>query len=430
MHGRDERRDRRRRLGNDRVTATYQDRQTGIFYGLQNIPAVINGGDGNDALDGGARGDTIDGGAGDDEINGFAGNDSLRGGDGNDAISPNTGADAISGGADIDTVIYGLRVAPAFTLDGVANDGEQAENDLIGADVENVTAAASSGVATLVGDGRANRLTVTDGRGDLTGGDGADVLEGGPLDDTFHARDGTPDTILCNGGIDTVEADTVDTVSPSCEVVSTVATPGGAFDDRPPVLAWAAPAANASLSANVPSKLAINASDDRGLARVQFYDDDRLLCEVTAPPYDCSYVPRGGDVGRDTLIAVAVDGANQTTSVVRAVTVRRFTPPAFSLKLRPSRDRRAPYSYRATGTLTRPTLVSPSQGCSGTVTITAKKGSKTVATRRTPLTRTCAFVTTVKFRSKVASKLRLTAKFGGNDVLGRRSAASRTVRLG
>ena len=48
------------------------------------------------------------------------------------------------------------------------------------------------------------------------------------------------------------------------------------------MLAWAAPTANASLSANAPSKLSINASDDRGLARVQFYDDDRLLCEVTA----------------------------------------------------------------------------------------------------------------------------------------------------
>ena len=275
----------------DRITAGFQD-TVGAFFGLMNIPAVINGGDGNDALAGGARGDTIDGGAGDDEINGFAGNDSIRGGDGNDEITPNTGADAISGGDGIDTVLYGQRVSPTFSLDGQANDGEAGENDLIGADVENITARAASGVATLTGDGRANRLTVLDGRGDITGGDGADVLEGGPLDDTFHARDGTPDTILCNGGIDTVEADTVDTVSPSCEIVSTVATPGGAFDDRPPVLAWAAPTANASLSANAPSKLSINASDDRGLARVQFFDDDRLLCEVTAPPFDCSYVSR------------------------------------------------------------------------------------------------------------------------------------------
>ncbi len=378
---------------NDRVTAGFQD-TVGAFFGLMNIPVIISGGDGNDA------------------------------------ITPNTGADAISGGDGTDTVLYGLRASPVFSLDGQANDGEADEGDLIGADVENITARAASGVATLTGDGRANRLTVTDGRGDITGGDGADVLEGGPLDDTFHARDGTPDTVLCNGGTDTVEADTVDTVSPSCEVVSTVATPGGAFDDRPPLLAWAAPTANASLSANTPSKLSINASDDRGLARVQFYDDDRLLCEVTAPPFDCSYVPRGGDVGRNTLIAVAVDGANQTTSAVRAVTGRRFSPSALTHQLRPSRDPTAPYSYRATGTLSRPTVVSPTQGCSGTITITAKKGAKTVATHRSSLRRTCEFVTTVRFRSKLSSKLRLIAKFGGNDVLSARSAPSRTVTLG
>ena len=70
--------------------------------------------------------------------------------------------------------------------------------------------------------------------------------------------------------------------------------------------------------------LSVNATDDRGLAKVQFFDDDRLLCEDTAAPFNCAYQPRGGDVGRNTLIAVAIDGAGQTTSAVRAVTVRRF----------------------------------------------------------------------------------------------------------
>jgi Ca2+-binding RTX toxin-like protein len=412
----------------DRITATYGDPPTN---GLLNIPAVINGGDGNDAIDGTARGDTIDGGPGDDDINGFAGNDSIRGGDGDDIITPNTGTDAVSGGADVDTVIYGFRASPVYTLDGQANDGEAGENDLIGADVESITASASSGVATLVGDGRANVLAVTDGRGDITGGDGADLLEGGPLNDSFHARDGAPDTIVCNGGTDTVEADTQDTISPTCEIVSTVATPGGAFDDRPPAIAWNLPAANASLTANAPSKLSVTASDDRGIAKVAYYDDDRLLCEVTAAPFDCAYAPRGGDVGRNTLIAVAVDGAGQTTSIIRAVTVRRFaTPKVATSSVRPSRDRRSPYSFRLKGKVTRPSAVSPSQGCSGTVSIAAKKGKKTVATFRTRLNRVCEFTTTVKFRKRPASKLRLIAKFSGNDVLTARSASARTVRLG
>jgi len=413
----------------DRITAGYVDTNN-TFFGLTSIPAVISGGDGNDALDGGGRGDTIDGGPGDDDINGFAGNDSIRGGDGNDEITPNTGTDAVSGGDGIDTVEYGGRTSPSYTLDGIANDGEAGENDLIGTDVENITSLTSTGVATLVGDGRANRLTVEGGRGDLTGGDGSDILEGGPLDDVIHARDGAPDTIICNGGTDTVEADTQDTISPTCEAVSIQATPGGVFDDRPPLIAWVTPAANASLSANDPTQLLVNASDDRGLARVQFFDDDRLVCDVAAPPFQCSYAPRGADVGRNTLIAVASDGAGQSTSIIRAVTVRRFATPSVSLSLKPSRDRKAPYKFQAKGKVSRPAAVAPSQGCSGTVTVKAKKGSKLIATHRASLNRNCEYVLNLKYKTRVASKLRLTASFGGNEVLGERTAPSRSIRLG
>ncbi|RKQ91407.1 hemolysin type calcium-binding protein [Solirubrobacter pauli] len=410
----------------DRVTATLGQPAVGLP-----IPTTITGGEGNDVLTGGARTDTIDGGSGDDDIDGSSGNDVLRGGEGNDILTPNVGTDAVSGGEGIDTVTYGLRTTAAITatLDGLANDGESDENDLIGVDVENIEGASSVGVA-LVGDGRANHLEVVAGPGTITGGEGSDVLEGGPADDTINARDGSPDTVICAGGIDTVHADTLDSVSPSCENVSIQASPGGPFDDKPPLLAWTAPGADAALSANTTTVLRADASDDRGVTKVQFLDDERVLCEDTAAPYECAFQPRGGDVGRNTLIAIAYDGANQTTSAVRAVTVRRFTSPGFSLKLRPSRDRRAPYSFRATGTLKRPATVSPSQGCSGRVVITAKRGSKTVGTTRTSLGRTCEYAVTVKFRSKVGSRIRLTAKFEGNEVISSRSAPSKTARLG
>lgn len=394
------------------VDASAGDRADRLTSTLTMIPAALSGGDGDDALDGGAA------------------NEILRGEEGNDELTPNTGTDSISGGDGIDTVVYGRRIAPVFSFDALANDGDAGENDLIGSDVENLSAASASGVVTIVGDGRANQLTVIEGRGDITGGDGADVLAGGPSDDILRARDGAPDTILCRGGLDTVEADTLDTVSTTCENVSIQATPGGAFDDKPPALAWTAPADAASLSANDQTVLRVEASDDRGVAKVQFLDDERVVCEDTAAPYECAYQPRGNDVGRNTLIAIAVDGANQTTSLVRPVTVRRFAAPGFSLALKPSRDRRAPYSFRATGTLRRPVTVAPSQGCSGRVVITAKRGSKTVGTTRTSLNRTCEYAVTVRFRSKVGSRIRLTAKFEGNEVISSRSAPSRTARLG
>ena len=137
--------------------------------------------------------------------------------------------------------------------------------------------------------------------------------------------------------------------------------------------------------------LSVNAADDRGLSKVQFFDDDRLLCELTAPPFNCAYQPRGGDVGRNTLVAIATDGAGQTASAVRAITVRRFSPKDMTLTLRPSRDRRAPYAFSLSGKITRPTPVSPSQGCSGTVTFTARRATKVITSKRVSLTRTCEY---------------------------------------
>jgi hypothetical protein len=419
----------------DRITATAVDDTGAVIFGLSTIPATIIGGDGNDALAGGARRDIIDGGPGNDDIDGFAGNDQLTGGDGNDVLRPNTGTDTLVGGDGVDSAVYQKRVSPSFSLDGLANDGATAptpENDLIGTDIENVEAAADdlSQVVTIVGDGRANRLTVTFGRASITGGEGPDILEGSSQDDTINSRDGSPDTVICNGGTDTVLADTLDTVSPSCENVQTLASPGGPFDDHAPTIVWTAPIAGASLTANAPTTLTVNAADDRGITRVQFYDDDRVICEDTVAPYTCSYQPRGGDVGRNTLIAVATDGANQTSSVIRTVNVRRFAPKELGLSFRPSRDRKAPYSYRVTGRVLRPAPVSPSQGCTGTITLTAKRGTKAISTKRATLTRTCEYAITFSFKTRAASRLRFQAKFGGNEVLSKVSSKTRTARLG
>jgi hypothetical protein len=415
----------------DRIAATYETTPD-VFAGLTTIPVAIAGGDGNDALVGGARGDTIEGGAGNDDIDGSAGNDSLRGGDGHDFLQPDNGTDTMIGGDGVDTAAYGRRVTPTFTLDGLANDGAAAENDLIGTDVENVEGSADDAAqtVTIIGDGRGNRLTVTFGKANITGGEGPDILEGSSQDDTIIARDGSPDTVICNGGTDTVLVDTLDTVSPSCENVQTQPTPGGPFDDHPPTLAWTAPGAGASISANAATTLSVDAADDRGLTRVQFFDDERKVCDDTSAPYTCVYQPRGADVGRNTLVAVATDGANQTSSAIRTVNVRRFTPKELGLSLHPSRDRRAPYAFRASGRVLRPEQVSPSQGCSGTITLTAKRGSKVVSTKRATLSRTCQYRATFSFRTRVASRLRLQAKFGGNEILSKDSSKTRTARLG
>jgi hypothetical protein len=178
----------------------------------------VVGGPLNDVLDAGPGDDSLEGASGDDFVGGGDGNDDVSGGEGNDELRPGAGIDVIHGGGGSDRVFYEPRSAPLFTLDGVGNDGDPGERDLIEPDVENVDASATgSGLVTITGDANANVITVGAGRGDITGGPGRDTLNGGPLDDVVHAHDGEPDWIFCGAGEDTVEIDGVDTISPTCE---------------------------------------------------------------------------------------------------------------------------------------------------------------------------------------------------------------------
>jgi hemolysin type calcium-binding protein len=197
---------------------------------------VMTGGDGRDRLDGGGGcdqvmgdqgsyagwilgqdetlralnaepggGDVVQGGAGDDAVAGGPGGDVLDGGSGRDRLDPGLGDDVVSGGAGShDNVYYLLRTGPvAASLDGLANDGEPGERDLI-LDAEGLIG--GSGDDVLVGDSRSTPNPVAGGFGggnDLEGRSGDDVLVGfggyhdllmgGNGNDRIHALDGEPE---------------------------------------------------------------------------------------------------------------------------------------------------------------------------------------------------------------------------------------------
>jgi hypothetical protein len=378
--------------------------------GLTAVTASLAGSDGSDVLIGGAGNDTLSGGADDDVLRG------------------NAGADVLLGGTGLDRADF-TGTPLTISLNDVADDGLPSERDNVHSDVEDVTAATGTGgTAAITGSDAGNILDIDGGGGTIVGGLGSDRLAGGPEADMIDARDGFADRVSCGQGTDSVKADQLDEVASDCENVSVENVVGGA-DDRPPVVTWSAPTGDASLSADAPTTLAVGATDDHGVAKVQFYDDDRLLCEDTAAPYTCSYSPRGLDVGRDTLIARAIDTDDQSDTAVQAVTVRRFTARRLTLKLGPTRDTRAPYTFHLSGTLSLPAPVAPSVGCAGgEVVITGKVGRKTVTSRRTSLTRRCEYALRVKFGHRPGTKIRFTARFAGNTTVAPTSAPSRTGR--
>lgn len=163
---------------------------------------------------------TIDGGPGNDGIGaGPLSGDVIMGGDGDDIMEGGLGADSLQGGPGSDSVYYAARVGSVVAdLDGVADDGEAGENDLVGSDIENLWSGA--GNDTLTGSDGPNWLYGGAGNDVLDGGFGADTVQADVGADTVYARDGFADNIQCGSEVDTVEADPLDVVNADCENVS------------------------------------------------------------------------------------------------------------------------------------------------------------------------------------------------------------------
>ena len=192
-------------------------------------------------------------------------------------------------------------------------------------------------------------------------------------DDTITARDGFLDRVDCGTGTDTAVVDTLDVVLSNCENVQ-AADVGSATEDAPPTVAFATPAENALLPGRA-STVTVNASDARGIARVVLIDDGAVVGVDTSAPYEFSYQPKGSDVGKNVLIAQAVDALNQTATAVRVVRVDRFTASRVSETVTPRRDRSRPFRFRVSGTVSRPAGVTAAQGCrAGTVTYHGQAG--------------------------------------------------------
>ena len=193
-------------------------------------------GDGNDALsladDSGEGYGAYFGAGGNDTIVGFggpfsferlwggAGNDTLRGRAGVDTLDGGPGADVMSGGTSRepsffgffphnDLVTYANRSDPVFAdADGVADDGEASEGDLIKRDVEVIRG--GSGDDVLGGETINVRTYFEGGKYrygmELWGGDGNDVLRGWHSHDYLLGGNGN-DVLLGEGSGDALLGD-------------------------------------------------------------------------------------------------------------------------------------------------------------------------------------------------------------------------------
>jgi Ca2+-binding RTX toxin-like protein len=421
---------------------------------------TLSGGDGQDSLIGAAGNDVVDGGAGDDYLTGDCygygycgdgtdGNDVVTGDAGNDYIDADGGTDSINGGTGVDEVSYSDRIRDcsgpctlvahpvSVSLDSTPNDGGTGENDNV-LEMEDVSVYSSCcgttpspGGAVIVGDAGINSLSGGDGNDTIDGGSGNDFLNGHGGDDTINANDGFADRVTCGPGNDVANVDEFDILTDDCETVNRTTRGKLATEDAAPTVAWTTPASQAKMSTSQANTLSVTAGDDKGVTQVVFLAGERVLCVATTAPYTCSYRPTDGDVGRTTLTAVAYDASQQTASAARVVNVGRFTPGKVSAKTSPTKDSRAPFTFKTTGKLTLPSGVTKTTGCKGTVTVTFKAGSKTISSRKATLTKSCSYSSKVTFSlpARLHPKtLKITVRYGGNAVLTAKSAKAYTVK--
>lgn len=105
--------------------------------------------------------------------------------------------------------------------------------------------------------------------------------------------------------------------------------------------------------------------------------------------------------------------------------------PKLSLKVKPKKDRSAPIKFKASGKLTSLKGVSKKRGCKGKVKVTVKRGKKTVAKKTAKVKKSCKYSSKVKVKSgklKNKGKLKVRARFGGNNKLKSAKSKTRTVK--
>jgi len=124
-------------------------------------------------------------------------------------------------------------------------------------------------------------------------------------------------------------------------------------------------------------------------------------------------------------IAPATPGAPVIPAPTPAAAPQR---PGLTAKVSPRRDRRKPFRFTTRGSLTLPTSVSRSAGCTGKVRVTVKRvgARKTLSRRLANVNSACRFTSTVRFKNarglgRARGTLIFAIRFQGNPRLTRRS---------
>jgi hypothetical protein len=162
------------------------------------------------------------------------------------------------------------------------------------------------------------------------------------------------------------------------------------------------------------SKVVFTPNTPAGLKSAAVVLGNRTLCVLTAAPFDCSFTPKGSDVGGQALQIIVRDRLDQTAVASRNVVVSRFVA-----KLEVSISKKsvkAGVKRTISGKVRYPAAVTRRQACAGKVFLTVKRAGRSVLNQEVKLSKRCTFKRSVTAkRSGQSFSAKVT--FGGNTVL-------------
>jgi hypothetical protein len=207
--------------------------------------------------------------------------------------------------------------------------------------------------------------------------------------------------------------------------------------DTAPTVKITSPLNRALLPTTAPTPIVATAADDHAVASVRFIILGKTLCVDTTVPYTCDFVPTASRVGRNSILAVATDSAQQQGQDLIDVSLGKFRPRALTLRVIPRGRRGTPHTrFTVKGRLRNPRGVSRALGCaSGTVSVRFKVRRTTIRTIRIGVHRDCTYRRRmVRFRMGAAlqphTRVRAVARFLGNQVLTTKSSKRKFVVVG
>jgi hypothetical protein len=155
-----------------------------------------------------------------------------------------------------------------------------------------------------------------------------------------------------------------------------------------------------------------------GVAKVEFFLGNRLVCTVTTAPFTCTIVPTAADVGLQTLRIVVTDKLGRTAVAERQVLIREFKSQGITIRILNAKAKGKKTKRTITARLHPPAGMSDADACAdSTMTLVVTKSGRPVSNTQPSLDANCR--ARVRLTSKRAKKriYSVSARFAGNQVL-------------